>query len=250
MNLLLIEDNQHLQRIFYEKFRREGFNVVLADDGRQGLQCATEIRPDVVLLDIMMPNMDGFEVLTRLHADPALNAVPAFVLSNRAASNDVQHALSLGARQFFPKGQSALEDIARQIRATCGFKKALICTNNAQLAEPIVKALAHPQLLSPVVTLLAEIVNAADRGTPDVIILDARVPNAITLLQQLKSHPHAKSIPVVAIGDPGHPLARADEFIDNTRLDSDLRLSIMKRLGLQDSAAPDVRTDAPVHAHA
>jgi two-component system chemotaxis response regulator CheY len=108
MNLLLIEDNQHLQRIFYEKFRREGFNVTIADDGRQGLQCVAEIRPDVILLDIMMPNMDGFEVLTRLRADPALSGIPTFVLSNRASSSDVQHALALGARQFFPKGISAL----------------------------------------------------------------------------------------------------------------------------------------------
>jgi DNA-binding response OmpR family regulator len=237
MNLLLIEDNQHLQRIFYEKFRREGFNVTVADDGRQGLQCMAEIRPDVILLDIMMPNMDGFEVLTRLRADPALSGVPAFVLSNRASSNDVQHALALGARQFFPKGQSALEDIARQIRATCGFKKVLVCTNSPTLAKPIVSAIAHPQLLCPVVTILAEIVNAADRGTPDVIVLDARVPNALTLLQQIKTHPAAKSIPVIAIGNPGQPLNRADEFIDSARLDSALRPAVMKRLGLQESAA-------------
>jgi DNA-binding response OmpR family regulator len=249
MNLLLIEDNQHLQRIFYEKFRREGFNVIVADDGRQGLQCAAEVRPDVILLDIMMPNMDGFEVLTRLRADPALRGIPAFVLSNRASSNDVQHALALGARQFFPKGISALEDIARQIRATCGFKKVLICTNSPTLAEPIVNAIAHPQLLCPVITLVAEIVNTANRGTPELIVLDARVPNAVTLLQQLKTHPAAKSIPVIAVGNPGQPLNRADESIDSARLVSDLRPAVLKRLGLQEPAAAKP-SDAPVHATA
>jgi CheY-like chemotaxis protein len=237
MNLLLIEDNQHLQRIFYEKFRREGFNVTIADDGRQGLQCVAEIRPDVILLDIMMPNMDGFEVLTRLRADPALSGIPTFVLSNRASSSDVQHALALGARQFFPKGISALEDIAHQIRVTCDFKKVLICTNSLTLAEPIVSALAHPQLLCPVVTILAEIVNAANRGTPEVIVLDARVPNAFTLLQQIKTHPATKSIPVIAVGNPAQPLNRADEFIDSARLGSDLRPAVMKRLGLAEIAA-------------
>ena len=60
MNLLLIEDNRHLQRIFSDKFRREGFNVVLADNGQQGLQRAAEIHPGVILLDLMMPNMNGF----------------------------------------------------------------------------------------------------------------------------------------------------------------------------------------------
>jgi DNA-binding response OmpR family regulator len=250
MNLLLIEDNQHLQRIFYEKFRREGFNVTVADDGRQGLQCAAQIRPDVILLDIMMPNMDGFEVLTHLRADPNLSSIPAFVLSNRATSSDVQHALALGARQFFPKGISALEDIARLIRATCGFKKVLICTNSPTLAEPIVSALAHPRLLCAVVTVLAEIVNAANRDTPEVIVLDARVPNAVTLLQQLKTHPAAKSIPVIAVGNPGQPLNRADESIDSARLVSDLRPAVMKRLGLQDTPVPANPSSAPVPATA
>ena len=238
MNLLLIEDNRHLQRIFYEKFRREGFNVILADDGRQGLQRATEIHPAIILLDIMMPNMDGFEVLTRLRADPALSGIPAFVLSNRASSNDVQHALALGARQFFPKGSSALEDITRQIRVICGFQKALVCTNSATLAEPIVSAMAHPQLLCPVVTLLDEIVGAAERGKPELILLDTRMPNALTLLQQLKTNPATKSVPVIAVGSPGQTPNRADEFIDSARLQSDLRPAVMKRLGLQEIAVP------------
>ncbi len=236
MNLLLIEDNRHLQRIFSDKFRREGFNVTLADGGHQGLQRAVEIHPDVILLDIMMPNMDGFEVLTRLRADPALSGIPAFVLSNRASSNDVQHALALGARQFFPKGLSALEDIARQIRVTCGFKKALVCTNSSTLAEPIVSAMAHPQLLCPVVTVLDEIIGAAERGKPELIVLDARVPNALTLLQQLKTDPATKSVPVIAVGNPSQTANRADEFIDSARLDSDLRPAVMKRLGLQEPA--------------
>ncbi len=236
MNLLLIEDNQHLQRIFFEKFRREGFNVTVADDGRQGLQCLAEIHPDVILLDIMMPNMDGFEVLTRLRADPAVSAVPVFVLSNRASTDDVQHALALGARQFFPKGQSALEDIARQIRTTCGFKKVLVCAPTAKLAEPIINAIAHPRVISPVITLRAEIVGAAERSTPEAIIFDARVLNAVTLLQQLKTNPATKSVPIIAIGNPEQPLSRVDEFIDSTRLDSDLRPAVMKRLGLQEPA--------------
>ncbi len=238
VNLLLIEDNHHLQRIFSEKFRREGFNVILADDGCHGLQRAAETRPEVILLDIMMPNMDGFEVLTRLRADPALSGIPAFVLSNRASSNDVQHAMALGARQFFPKGTSALEDIARQIRTACGFKKVLVCTNSPTLAEPIVSALAHPQLLCPVVTPLAEIVGAAERGKPELIVLDARAPNASTLLQQLKTDPATKSVPVIAVGNPGQTPNRADEFIDSARLHSDLRPAVMKRLGLQDAPVP------------
>jgi len=249
MNLLLIEDNRHLQRIFSDKFRREGFNVVLADNGQQGLQRAAEIHPGVILLDLMMPNMDGFEVLTHLRADPDLSSIPAFVLSNRPSSNDVQHALALGARQFFPKGLSALEDIARQIRVICGLKKVLICTNSPTLAEPIVNALAHPQLLCPVVTVLDEIIGTVERGKPEIIVLDARVPNALTLLQQLKTDPATKSVPVIAVGNPGQIANRADEFIDSANLVSDLRPAVMNRLGLQESAATSP-SNVPVPATA
>jgi len=248
-NLLLIEDNPHLQRIFSEKFRREGFNVTLANDGHQGLQCAANIHPAVILLDTMMPNMDGFEVLTHLRADPALRGIPAFVLSNRASSDDIQHALALGARQFFTKGFSALEDIARQVRVTCGLKKALVCTNSLTLAEPIVSALAHPQLLCSVVTLLDEIVGAAERGNPEIIVLDARVPNALTLLQQLKTNPATKSVPVIAVGSPGQTPNRADAFIDSARLVSDLRPAVMNRLGLEESAVTSP-SNVPVPATA
>ena len=249
LNLLLIEDNQHLQRIFHEKLKREGFNVTVADDGRQGLQCAAEVRPDVILLDIMMPNMDGFEVLTHLREDPDLCTVPSFILSNRTSSNDVQHAMALGAKQFFPKGLSGLEDIARQIRATCNLKKVLICASDAKSAEPIVAAISRPQLLCPVITMRAEIIGAAERGTPELIILDARIPNAVTLLQQIKASHLAKSIPIIAIGNPAQQLQRVEEFINLTDLDTALRPAVLKRLGL-DEVAPVAVVATPEPAHA
>src|SRR5271169_5271853 len=104
--LLLVEDNLHIQRIFQDKLQREGFRVVTANDGAAGIERAAEIHPDAILLDIMLPKVDGFQVLATLREDPALAHIPVFILSNRATSNDVQHATSLGARHFFAKGTS------------------------------------------------------------------------------------------------------------------------------------------------
>jgi DNA-binding response OmpR family regulator len=232
--LLLVEDNLHIQRIFQDKLQREGFRVMTADDGAVGLERAAEIHPDVILLDIMLPKLDGFQVLTKLRDDPALRRIPVFILSNRATSNDVQHAMSLGARHFFAKGTSKLQDIALHLRSACGLKKILLFTSNTQTAAPIVTALDHPQVLCSVVTVLLETVGAAERGTPDVIILDGRAPHAFTLLQQLRSNPQAKTVPLIAIRDHSQTQHRLDEFIDSDRMDTDLRPLVLKRLGLEE----------------
>ena len=235
--LLLVEDNLHIQRIFQDKLQREGFRVTTANDGAAGLERAAETHPDVILLDIMLPKLDGFQVLTKLGEDPALRNIPVFILSNRAGSNDVQHAASLGARHFFAKGTSKLQDIALHLRAACRLKKILLFTSSAQTAAPIMTAVDHPQVLCSVVTVLLETVGAAERGTPDMIIIDGRAPNAFPLLQQLKTNPQARTVPLIAIRDHTQTQHRLDEFIDSDRIDTDLRPLVLKRLGLTEPAA-------------
>jgi CheY-like chemotaxis protein len=234
--LLLVEDNLHMQRIFQDKLRREGFQVTTADDGVAGLERAAEIHPDMILLDIMLPKLDGFQVLAKLRDDPALRNIPVFILSNRGAPNDVQRATSLGARKFFSKGTSKLQDIALHLRTACGLKKILLFTSNTQTAAPIATAVEHPQVLCSVVTVLLETIGAIERGTPDVIILDGRAPNAFTLLQQLKASPHARNVPLIAIRDHDQTQHRLDEFIDSDRIEIDLRPLVLKKLGLAEPA--------------
>jgi len=235
--LLLVEDNHHIQRIFHDKLEREGFTVTTADDGEQGLQRAIETRPDAILLDIMLPRLDGFQVLEHLRADPTLGGVPVFMLSNRCTSNDVQHATSLGARHFFAKGTSKLQDVALEIRTACGFKKIVISTGNVIMAKPILAAISHPQLLCSVVTVLVETISAAEHGAPDLILLDGRAPNAFTLLQQLKTSPHTKNVPLIAIRDHNQTQHRLEEFVDSDKIATDLRPLVMKHLSLDEPAS-------------
>ena len=234
--LLLIEDNQHMQRIFRERLQREGFRVATADDGEEGLQRAQELRPDLILLDIMLPKMDGFQVLKHLHEDAALANIPVFMLTNRSTSNDVQLARALGARHFFTKGSSALHDLMWQIRNSCDYKKVLLCTRNDEAATPLVEALQHPRILCAVVTVLADTIGTAERGSPDVIVLDARAPasHACTVLQQLKCNSATKSQPVIAIRDQEQAMPRADLFVESARLATDLRPAVMKLLSLNE----------------
>lgn len=248
--LLLVEDNLHIQRIFQDKLQREGFRVTTADDGAVGLERAGEIHPDLILLDIMLPKLDGFQVLTKLREDPALRSIPVFILSNRAASNDVQHATSLGARHFFAKGTSKLQDIALHLRSACGLKKILLFTSNAQTAAPIATAVDHPQVLCCIATVLLETVGAAERGTPDMVVIDGRAPNAFTLLQQLKTNPLTKTVPLITIRDHSQTQHRLDEYIDSDRIHTDLRPLVLKRLGLAEPALPAPSDATPAVASA
>jgi DNA-binding response OmpR family regulator len=235
--LLLIEDNQHIQRIYSERLRREGFEVIIADNGEQGLELARTGALDAILLDIMLPKLSGFDVLKQLHENTTISHPPVFMLSNKAWPDDVQHALSLGARQFFSKGSSALHDIVMQIRNDCGLKKVGVISRSAAAARPIVDALDHPRLLRGVSTFLENCV-ATERGLPEAIVLDARDPqdNSFIMLQRLKTTPATQAVPVIALTDKPQTLQRADGFVGTNQIATSFRPAVLKLVGLEELA--------------
>ena len=245
-HLLLIEDNQHIQRIYCAKLQAEGFKVTTADNGEQGLACAEACEPDAILLDIMLPKMDGFEVLKRLRADPKLSRIPVFMLSNKAWPDDVQYALSLGAHQFYAKGSSSLQDIVQQIRAECGIKKVTMLGSDTGLASSIISVLQHPKLLCVFHTEMVDAVACVEKGAPDLVILVAAgtTGNPFAILQQLKTTPGTQSLPVLAVADEPQRLQRADYFVATAELRDELRATVLPVLGLAEEldAGPPATT--------
>jgi CheY-like chemotaxis protein len=235
-SILLVEDNLHMQRIFQQKLQREGFQVTTACDGVDGLARATETHPDAILLDIMLPRLDGFQVLGKMRDDPALRNIPVFILSYRASNEDIELATSLGARHYFAKGSSTLLEIASKLRSACGLKKVLLFTTNNDTAAPIVAEIAHPQVLCSVITVPLEMATSAERGNPDLMIIDGRAPKAFTLIQQVRLSPQAKQIPLIAIRDHNQTAHRLDGFVDSDRIDTELRPLVWKTLALADPA--------------
>ena len=233
-HLLLIEDNQHIQRIYCAKLQAEGFQVTAAENGEQGLASAEACEPDAILLDIMLPKMDGFEVLKRLRADPKLSRIPVFMLSNKAWPDDVQYALSLGAHQFYAKGSSSLQDIVQQIRAECGIKKVTILSIDPGLASSVVAVMQHPKLLCVAHSEMVDAVACVEKGTPDLVILVAAgtTGNPFAILQQLKTTPATQSLPVLALAGEWQRLQRADYFVATAELNNELRPTVLPLLGL------------------
>lgn len=82
LKICVIDDDTDLREIYLLNLNREGFDAVLAKDGNEGLAIIREHKPDAIILDLQMPNKNGFEVLAELSADPALRKIPVVILSN------------------------------------------------------------------------------------------------------------------------------------------------------------------------
>ena len=112
--ILVIEDEATLQKALNEVLLQEGFEVLSANDGMIGLETAKKENPDLILLDIILPKMDGFEVLAKLKADD--ENTPVVILTNLSDVNDVQKALDLGATTYLVKADYHLNEVIQKIK--------------------------------------------------------------------------------------------------------------------------------------
>lgn len=104
--VLIIEDDTILAKMYQRAFQVEQVSVDLAFDGEEGLKKATETKPMLILLDVMMPKMSGYQVLDALKANPETQNIPVVVLTNLSSSEDTNLATSKGAAQVIVKSQS------------------------------------------------------------------------------------------------------------------------------------------------
>jgi DNA-binding response OmpR family regulator len=111
--VLLVDDDPVILKLLQVNFEMEGYTVSLANDGVEGLEKARAEQPDIVLLDIMMPRMDGLEVTRQLKADDATRDIPIILLSAKAQSSDVQAGREIGADDYLTKPFDPLELLER-----------------------------------------------------------------------------------------------------------------------------------------
>lgn len=103
LKILIVEDDTFLAGIYANKFEREGFKVFLATDGEAGLKTAKKEMPDIMLLDILLPKLDGFEVLEKIKGDAVTRVIPVILLTNLGQKEDVDKGLKLGAADYLIK---------------------------------------------------------------------------------------------------------------------------------------------------
>jgi CheY-like chemotaxis protein len=120
--ILIIDDNKMLANVYRSSLAGAGFAVDVAHDGESGLSAARQTPPDVVLLDMMMPGMDGVAVLSALRADAALNAVPVIVCSNSYTPDRMEKLWQAGATQVLVKASSSPRAILEAVRTALAAK--------------------------------------------------------------------------------------------------------------------------------
>ncbi|HEX7963492.1 MAG TPA: response regulator [Candidatus Saccharimonadales bacterium] len=114
MNILVVEDEKALAHALELKLQHENFTVTVVNNGQDCLDAIQSQQYDVILLDLIMPVMDGFQVLERLHQLPQMPAV--FVLSNLSQHEDEDRAMAMGARKFFIKSNTPLTTIVDEVK--------------------------------------------------------------------------------------------------------------------------------------
>src|SRR6266478_190324 len=121
-SVLVVDDDPVVRRMLQLSFESEGFNVLTAGDGLEGLEQIRSGHPDVVVLDIMMPKLDGMKVMRELNADDELKGTPVILLSAKATSLDIELGLKAGAADYVTKPCDPIDlvDRVRSLLATTG----------------------------------------------------------------------------------------------------------------------------------
>jgi len=116
--ILFIEDESSLQKTLSRFLENSGYKIKSALDGEIGLNLAKKELPDLILLDLILPKKDGFEVLKELKEDEKTKDIPVIVLTNLEGTTDVQKALALGATTYLVKANYELSEVTRKIKET------------------------------------------------------------------------------------------------------------------------------------
>jgi len=116
IKIVLVEDDEILSKVIYEELKDEGFDVFQSFDGEDGLKLVRSKKPDLVLLDIILPKKNGFEVLEELKKSPDTKDIPVIVLTMIGKDEDIKRGLRLGANDYIVKSQHAIAEIIEKIK--------------------------------------------------------------------------------------------------------------------------------------
>lgn len=117
--ILVADDEEDLRELVTYRLSRSGYQVIGAGDGQEALELATECTPDLMVLDVMMPKLDGYELTRRVRAEAALQSIPVILLTARSQESDIDRGFEVGADDYLKKPFNPDELVAR-VRAVLG----------------------------------------------------------------------------------------------------------------------------------
>lgn len=114
--VLIVEDDEFLRSLAAKRLEKEGYAIAVAVDGEAALNVAVEAKPALILLDLLLPGRDGFEVLKQFKENEAVKDVPVIIFSNLGRTEDIEKARQLGATDFLIKANFTLDDLAEKVK--------------------------------------------------------------------------------------------------------------------------------------
>lgn len=115
-SVLLVEDEPILSNLLKQRLEKEGFKVILSRDGAEALKTLKDFKPDLILLDIILPKVSGFEFMETIRNDPQLQRAPIIIVSNLGQESDVTKGQSLGAVDYLVKAKVSIEEIIEKVK--------------------------------------------------------------------------------------------------------------------------------------
>jgi len=114
--ILVIEDDKYLRDIIVEKLKKESFDVIEAIDGEAGWKMTLNHHPDLVILDIILPILNGFDYLELVRKDPGVSAIPVIILSNLGQPDDIERGKNLGVKDYMVKAHFTPKDLVDKVK--------------------------------------------------------------------------------------------------------------------------------------
>lgn len=114
-NVLVVEDDPFLSQLLVGRLEKAGVGVTQAHDGEEAVEVLKSFKPNLILLDLILPKKSGFEVMEEIKKDPLVNNAPIIIISNLSQESDVSRGLELGAIEYYVKARTSIDDLVKKI---------------------------------------------------------------------------------------------------------------------------------------
>jgi two-component system, cell cycle response regulator len=257
--ILTVDDSRTIRLIVARAFKCFACEIFEASDGVEGLTVAQRERPDIIILDLTMPIMDGVEMLTKLKADPDLRGIPVVMLTAESGRENVLRIAKLGVRDYLIKpfkeelivervgriiDLKAKSDIATRAKRFDDPLQVLVVDDKPAIIEQVQSALSGTPWKVQGASQPGQAVDASSQVLPDIILVSLSLTEGggFILFQMLRANVRTKSIPIVALSvkTAGDEQARAQQLGFNGIITKpinfdDVRLKITRALSLDTS---------------
>jgi signal transduction histidine kinase/DNA-binding response OmpR family regulator len=234
--ILVIDDDEGLSNLIGRQLTQEGFRVKCAGQGTQGLNLARRLRPSAILLDVFMPEMDGWAVLVELKSDPELAEIPVIMLSG---STNLNLAYSLGAADYLikPIESNRLVKVINKHRPTSGPYMAVVVDDDPENRRLMGRVLESEGWLVTEAADGSQGLKRLMERRPDLVLLDLMMPSmdGFEFVEEISDHPEWRNIPVVVM------TARDLSPDDRNRLNGRIRKIITKGAYTRGQVAQELR---------